>query len=198
MDHTLFNEALAFALKAHDGVSRKTRNIPFLLHPMEVAAIAATITEDSEVLAAALLHDTVEDAGVDIEEIRERFGEKVAFLVASETENKHRELLPEDSWYMRKKESLDRLKELDDRDVKILWLSDKLSNLRSFYRIYRKKKERLWEDFHQRDPKKQEWYYRTVYEYTKELSETHAYREYEELLNRMFGKENAEHDQQSV
>ncbi|MBR2067907.1 MAG: bifunctional (p)ppGpp synthetase/guanosine-3',5'-bis(diphosphate) 3'-pyrophosphohydrolase [Solobacterium sp.] len=184
----VFKEALLFAIEAHDGVTRKTNNIPFILHPMEVASIAATITEDREVLAACLLHDTVEDADVSQLEIQERFGVRVAYLVSSETENKRRDMLPEDSWQIRKEESILELSRSNDRDVKILWLSDKLSNLRAFYRSKLKKGDKMWEVFHQRDPKKHEWYYRSILEQLTELKDTLAYQEYVELIEKIFGE----------
>lgn len=189
MDQELFKSALLFAIKAHDGVTRKGNNIPFVLHPMEVATIAASMTSSQETLAAALLHDTVEDAAISLEEIRERFGDKVALLVASETENKRRDILPEESWQIRKEESLDLLKYTDNHDVKILWLADKLSNMRSFYRMYHEKGDAMWIDFHQQDPEKQGWYYKKVREYTVELEHTAAYKEYRFLINRVFGEE---------
>ena len=187
MDQQLFNEALMFAMKVHDGVSRKARNIPFILHPMEVATIVSSMVEDQEIMAAALLHDTVEDAEVSLKEIEEKFGRRVAELVASETEDKLREMLPEDSWQKRKEDSLLILKHTKDRAIKILWLADKLANMRSFYQLYLKKKDKMWEDFHQRDAKKQEWYYRTIAEYCSELSDTEAYQEYVDLINKVFG-----------
>lgn len=187
MDQQLFNDALMFALKAHDGVTRKSNNIPFILHPMEVATIIASMVEDQEIIAAGLLHDTVEDAEVSLKEIEEKFGRRVAELVASETEDKLREMLPEDSWQKRKEDSLMILKNTKDPAIKILWLADKLANMRSFYQLYLKKKENMWESFHQRDAKKQEWYYRTVAEYCSDLSNTRAYQEYMELVNRVFG-----------
>lgn len=190
MDDNLFNEALIFAQNAHKGVSRKSSNIPFILHPMEVACIASSISERQELLAAALLHDTVEDADVSLEEIKEKFGEKVAYLVETETEDKRRHLLPEDSWMIRKEESLEVLKNSDDLDVKILWLADKLSNIRSFYRLYLKKGDDLWNNFHQKDKNKQAWYYKKVYEYTSELKSSQAYEEYGVLLNKIFGGTN--------
>lgn len=186
MDQSLFNDALIFARDAHNGVTRKKSSVPFLIHPMEVATIVATISESQELLAAALLHDTVEDAEVSLEEIKERFGEKVYELVKSETEDKHRDMLPEDSWQLRKEESLEELKNSNSLEIKILWLADKLANMRSFYRAYIKKGSSLWEDYHQKDPSKQAWYYRKVLEYTNELSETMAYKELEQLVNLVF------------
>lgn len=183
---TRFDDALRFAIKAHEGVTRKNNNIPFIIHPMEVATIASTISEDEDLLIACLLHDTVEDAGVTLTEIREKFGEKVMLLVSSETENKRRELLPEDSWRIRKEESLEELRNSELREVKILWLADKLANLRSFYRTYLQKGDDMWLNFHQRDPKQQEWYFQSVANYTKELEDTLAYKEYLDLMKKLF------------
>lgn len=181
-----FDKALHFAIEAHKNVYRKSSNIPFIIHPMEVAVIASTITEDEDVLIACLLHDTVEDAGITLTQIRELFGERVMSLVAAESENKRREMLPEDSWTIRKEESLEELKNANDRNVKILWLADKLANMRSFYRLYLSKGDDMWLNFHQRDPKKQEWYYRSIAKYTSELKENLAYQEYVDLINKVF------------
>lgn len=83
-----FEQAARFALHAHEGQIRKTKPIPFILHPMEVAQIASTMTDDLDVLAAAVLHDVVEDTDCTADDILENFGERIAYLVAMETENK--------------------------------------------------------------------------------------------------------------
>ena len=134
----LFETALTFAVKAHAGAVRKGGAVPYVLHPLEVAVIAGTLTNDPEVLAAAVLHDTVEDTPATLSEIENAFGGRVARLVSSETENKRRGVPPEESWQIRKEESLRELKNASDPGTKIIWLSDKLSNMRSFYRMYRR------------------------------------------------------------
>lgn len=182
----LFETALAFAVKAHAGAVRKGGAVPYILHPLEVAVIAGTLTNDPEVLAAAALHDTVEDTPATLAGIESAFGGRVARLVASETEDKRPGVPPEESWQIRKEESLRELKNAPDPGVKIIWLSDKLSNMRSFYRMYRREGAKLWERFHQSDPAKQAWYYRTVAEYTGELSGTDAWREYADLTEKVF------------
>ena len=73
--------AVAFAAYAHDGQFRKGGALPYIVHPMETAAIAATMTNDPEVLAAAVLHDVVEDCGITESELRVKFGRRVAMLV---------------------------------------------------------------------------------------------------------------------
>ncbi len=183
---SLFDEALSFAAEAHKGMYRKEDKIPYILHPMEAAVIAGTMTEDTEIIAAALLHDTVEDTSVTLDEIKEKFGERVARLVECETENKREELPPGETWQIRKEESLAKLRNTDDLGVKIVWLSDKLSNMRSFYRKYEKCGDSLWQSFNQKDKNKQFWYYDTIAELLADLREYAAWREYEWLVKKVF------------
>ena len=183
---TNFEEAIEFAVKAHSGMYRKRESTPYILHPFEVATIAGTLTSDEEVLAAAILHDTVEDTDATIEEIEKKFGSRVAALVASETEDKRPGIPPEKSWRIRKEESLLNLRNATDPGVKILWLSDKLSNVRSFYRGFRISGHKIWESFHQKDVAQQAWYYRTVEELTDELKNTNVWQEYQQYVSLIF------------
>lgn len=182
----MVDEALIFATKVHAGQVRKIGEIPYILHPCEVASIIATMTNDCETIAAGLLHDTIEDCGVDGVLIREKFGTRVYNLVQSETEDKMISRSASETWKERKEASLAVLKLTKDENVKILWLADKLSNMRSFYRLYLQQGHHMWEGFNQKDSKQQEWYYRTIAKYLESLSHTTAYKEYIELVNRVF------------
>lgn len=184
-----FNEAIAFATQAHAGQIRKMANTPYILHPMEVASIIATMTADEDVMIAGLLHDTIEDCDVDPRVIKDKFGARVSALVQSETEDRLSKKPPALTWRARKEESLLMLENTKDRDVKILWLGDKLSNIRSFYREHLKHGDAIFESLHQKDPKVQGWYYKTIAKLLSELSEYAAYTEYTELVERVFGKE---------
>ena len=184
----LLDEAIRFAARAHAGQVRKMANTPYILHPMEVAVIISTMTDDENVMAAGLLHDTVEDCDVDPKEIKARFGARVAALVQSETEDKLSQRPPADTWMERKEESLLMLRHTKDRDVKILWLADKLSNIRSFYREHQKNGDAMWQNLHQKDPAMQGWYYKTIAEDISELRDTAAYQEYVDLVRRIFGE----------
>lgn len=186
---SLFEKAIIFAAEKHGGSVRKINSAPYILHPIEAALIASRITFDDEVLAAVVLHDTVEDAGVSPDELLELFGERVALLVASETEDKRPGVPRNESWRTRKEESLEKLKNASDPGVKILWLSDKLSNMRGLYRASREFGPRVWEHFNQRDPAQHEWYYRTAAKYMSGLEDTEPYREYVSLIEAVFGKE---------
>ena len=183
------NEGIAFAAQCHQGQMRKMANTPYILHPMEVAAIIGTMTDSEDVMIAGLLHDTIEDCNADPREIRERFGPRVSALVQSETEDKLSDRPPAETWKERKEESLLMLQHTKDRDVKILWLADKLSNIRSFYREYQKQGDGVWQGLHQKDPAMQGWYYKTIAAYLSDLQDTAAYREYVQLVEAVFGKE---------
>ena len=183
----LVSEAIAFAVKAHDGMRRKKSNAPYILHPMEAAVIVGTMTDDQNLIAAAALHDVVEDAGISIEEIEEKFGKRVRELVESETEDKRADLPPSETWRIRKEESLMFLKNTDDIGVLMVWLGDKLANMRSLYRDFKVEGNDMWQRFNQKDVKQQAWYYRSIVEYTKRLSDTSAWLEYKKLTELVFG-----------
>ncbi len=183
---SMFEEAICFAVEAHCGQVRKGETVPYIVHPMEVAAICATITADPEVLAAAVLHDTVEDTDTTPEEIERRFGRRVAALVASETEDKRVDLPPDETWRIRKEESLEDLKNATDPGVKILWLGDKLANIRSFRRRQTRCGDELWEIFNQKNPGQQAWYYRNIVGLLRELENTDAWRELNDDVEYLF------------
>ena len=178
-------EAAVFAARAHDGQVRKGSGIPYILHPMEVASIVSTLTDDEEVIAAALLHDTIEDTAVTEEEIRALFGDRVASLVAHETEDKLRTRSKEETWLTRKRESLKRLSESDDVNVLYLWIGDKLSNLRAMRREC--DGPRFFERFNQKDPAMHAWYYRNILRLLEPIRDTDAYREAASLTESLFG-----------
>lgn len=78
--------ALEFATAAHAGLVRKYTDEPYIGHPIAVADIVATVTDDPEVIAAAYLHDVVEDTDVTIDDIELMFGPRVARLVDDVTD----------------------------------------------------------------------------------------------------------------
>ena len=186
----LVSEAIAFAVKAHDGMRRKKSEVPYILHPMEAAVIVGTMTADQDVIAAAVLHDVAEDAGITIEEIEERFGKRVRKLVESETEDKRADLPPAATWRIRKEESLAVLKNTDDIAVLMVWLGDKLANMRAIYRDFKVEGEAMWQRFNQKDVAEQAWYYRSIVTLTERLSDTSAWIEYKTLTDLVFEKEN--------
>lgn len=186
----LVSEAIIFAVKAHDGMRRKKNKSPYILHPMEASVIVSTMTDDQEVIAAAALHDVVEDAGIKMETIEEIFGSRVRELVESETEDKRADRPPMETWKIRKEESLLVLKNTENLDVLRVWLGDKLANMRSLYREWKIEGDAMWNNFNQKDPEMQAWYYCTIAELTSRLSETSAWIEYKALTDIVFKKGN--------
>lgn len=180
-------EAICFAAAAFDGMERKVDKQPAVLHSLEAASITQTVTDEKEAVIAAVLHDTVEDAGVKIGEIIERFGERVAELVLSETENKRVNQKPSDTWRERKEESIAVLRQTEDAGARALYLGDKLSNMRSLNRSFEKYGNELWKQFNQKNPAEHKWYYTAIAEALVSLSETNAYREYVALIDKVFG-----------
>ncbi len=132
------HEAICLIATAFEGQTRKCESYPAVFHSLEAGYIAQTLTEDEDVVVATLLHDTVEDAGYTLTEIEARFGARVAQLVKGESENKRETENPVDTWQIRKQESIDIIKHTEDKGLKILFLADKLSNMRSLYRGKRK------------------------------------------------------------
>ena len=184
----LVSEAIVFAVKAHDGMRRKKGNSPYILHPMEAAVIVGTMTDDQSLIAAAALHDVVEDADISMEEIEERFGARVRELVQSETEDKRADLPPTETWRVRKEESLTVLKNTEDIGVLMVWLGDKLANMRAIYRDFKVEGNAMWQRFNQKDVAEQAWYYRSIASLTERLSDTSAWLEYKTLTELVFEK----------
>ena len=184
----LVSEAIVFAVKAHDGMRRKKSDSPYILHPMEAAVIVGTLTDDQNLIAAAALHDVVEDAEITIQEIEEKFGRRVRELVESETEDKRADLPPESTWRIRKEESLEVIKNTEDIGVLMVWLGDKLANMRAIYRDFKTEGVQMWQRFNQKDANEQAWYYRSIVRMTARLSDTSAWLEYKTLTELVFGK----------
>lgn len=178
----MIDEAREFAAKAHEGQFRKGTKRPYIVHPVEVAEIVGTMTQDEEVICAALLHDTIEDcAGVSEEILRSRFGERVALLVAGESEDKSK------PWEVRKSTTIRHLKHAP-RELQMIGLADKLSNMRDIDRDYPIFGESLWMRFRMQSKNAIGWYYKGIREALQEDFEgVDAFEEYCGLVEKHFG-----------
>lgn len=187
IDSSLLDKAIVFAAKAHKDTERRGKGFPYIAHPLEAMAIVATMTSDQELLAAACLHDVIEDTEVTYEEIEKEFGKRVADLVNAESDVVIENMSQADSWVTRKKIAMERLAHAS-RDVQIVAMGDKLSNMRAMHHDYKDIGEDLWLRFHVTDPKLHEWHYRGLAEALKNLSDTEAYKEFVFLIEETFGK----------
>ena len=185
----LLDRAIIFAVKAHSGSMRKGTKTPYILHPMEVAAIVAGITDQEIVIAAAVLHDVLEDTPTTQEQLRAEFGDDVLALVEAESENKREDRPATETWRLRKQETLDALRSESRFDVKAIALGDKLSNIRAMYRDHMRIGDDLWGRFNQKDPEAHAWYYRGIAAATEELQAYPAWQEYSWLVTDLFGTE---------
>ena len=181
MDSSFVDKAIIFATNAHKNTERRGKAFPYIIHPLEAMAIVATITNDPELLAAAVLHDTVEDTDVTVEQIRKEFGDRIANIVDNESVMDDGVI----SWKERKQTSIDHVKN-SSLDSKIVALGDKLSNIRAMYNDYQDIGDKLWDRFHCNDKKEIGWYYKTLGEALSELKDTHAYKEYMYLVKKVF------------
>lgn len=152
---TIVFKAIEFAAKAHSGQYRKGTKIPYIVHPLGVGRTLIECGCPDEVVAAGILHDTVEDTHTTLADIEREFGKKVAELVkgASEPDKS-------DTWENRKEHTIEFLK---TAPVEMLMVScaDKLDNITAIRIDYQKLGEKLWSRFN-RSKDKQKWYYESL------------------------------------
>jgi (p)ppGpp synthase/HD superfamily hydrolase len=154
-----FEEAFVFAARLHINQKRKTTQIPYISHLLSVAALVLEDGGDEDQAIAGLLHDAVEDQGgkATLEEIRKRFGERVAFIVESCSDAYE---IPKPPWRERKEEYLAHLKNAP-ADVRRVSLADKLHNARSILASLQKEGETVWDRFNG-GQEGSLWYYRSL------------------------------------
>ena len=184
----MIDQAIRFAALAHKGMVRKGNGQPYIFHPLEVLNLVSLMTLDEDVLCGAILHDTVEDTDANIEDIKEQFNERVAKLVAYESEDKKGNVNKAATWKQRKQEALNTISNLDDVGAKMICLADKVSNLRSFHLGLLEKGEEFWDVFNQKDPKMHYWYYSELAKALSELKDYGVYKEYCFLIDTIFNK----------
>lgn len=184
-DNELLNAAISYATECHKDGVRKGTNMNYIVHPLEVMHILFLMGADKKLMAAGVLHDTVEDTDATLKDIKARFGEFVAELVKSHTEQ-HKE------WEWEKRKITAMTSELTaSRAEKLLVLADKLANIRAIHRDYESLGEELWGRFN-RGKDQQAWYYHSSANALRSLADDTAakefYDEYVELVHATFGE----------
>ena len=150
-------KAKLFAIKAHKGQIRKSdKEKPMIIHPINVANILSEYGYDDNVVAAAYLHDVIEDTKYTKEDLLKEFNEDIVSLVLGATEE-DKSL----SWEERKTITIDKVKDLDLRH-KVVVCADKISNLEDMRIIFEVNGKRDFSAF-KRGFDKQKWYYTEVY-----------------------------------
>ena len=179
----MISMAIEVALKAHQNQFRKGTEIPYITHPIAVGIILAKAGCSDEVIAAGILHDTVEDTPIALDQLRDTFGDKVAKIVKGASE-------PDKSlpWEERKQHTLNFLK-LASQEVRFVALADKLDNIRAIAADYKKQGEKLWDRF-RRGKELQKWYYQGLLDVLQDDSADASYKalygQFEQFVTEVF------------
>jgi (p)ppGpp synthase/HD superfamily hydrolase len=120
----LIRAAFEWAAQLHSTQLRDVDRAPFILHPLEVAALLVSRAYDEEVVAAALLHDVVEKSDAGVEDVRERFGERIAHIVAAMSED------PRLDDYHERKAALRASVAAGGPDAHVVYAADKIAKAR--------------------------------------------------------------------
>ncbi|HUP27065.1 MAG TPA: HD domain-containing protein [Chloroflexia bacterium] len=149
----MIEEAIELAARAHRGQLRKASDLPYISHPYAVGMLLARAGCPEEMVAAGILHDTVEDTQVTLEDIRTAFGPGVAAIVEGCSESDKSA-----GWEERKKHTLAYLRTAP-WEVRVVSCADKLHNVRTIIKARKELGEQVWQRF-KRGRQEQEWYYR--------------------------------------
>jgi len=174
-----FEEALLYAARLHVHQKRKATQIPYISHLLSVAALVLEDGGDEDQAIAGLLHDAVEDQGghQTLEEVRQRFGNQVAFIVESCSDAFD---APKPPWRERKENYLDHLRNAPP-EVRRVSLADKVHNARSILDSLQKDGNKVWDRFNGgRDGTL--WYYQSLVQVFKETGNDFMTHELENII----------------
>lgn len=184
-------KAFEFAFIKHQGSKRKGSNIPYIVHPVEVAITLMKNGASEDLIIAGFLHDLIEDENVTYNEIQELFDEKVADLVKlvsepEELKNAHKD--PKVTWKQRKMSTIDKISRTT-REGKMLSCTDKLVNIREMVNDFQFVGEKLWSRFNAVKTE-QEWYYRSMCKVFSsepmDISESLIYKQFKNYVDQLF------------
>lgn len=154
-----FQDALIYAAKLHARQIRKGSQVPYVAHLMGVSSVALEYGADEDEAIAALLHDAIEDQGGPEaeEDIRKRFGDRVAAIVEGCTDA---DVKPKPAWRRRKEAYIAHIKDASP-SIHLVSCADKLHNARAILKDYRIHGDGLWERF-KGGKDGTLWYYRSL------------------------------------
>jgi (p)ppGpp synthase/HD superfamily hydrolase len=160
-----FGEALAYAAGLHSNQHRKADGSPYVSHLLAVASIVLEHGADEDEAIAALLHDGPEDQGgrTTLDDIRQRFGERVAHIVAGCCDTMES---PKPAWRPRKEAFIESMRTADPSVQRVV-MADKLHNIRSIIRQYRLQGDAIW-DYFREGREGSVWYHAAMVDALKE------------------------------
>ncbi|MCX6751562.1 MAG: HD domain-containing protein [Candidatus Nomurabacteria bacterium] len=179
-------KALCFAAQKHDGQYRKGDSIPYIVHPIQVAFGVSKYTNDQEIIAAALLHDVLEDCvNVSVHLLRKEFGNRTALMV---NELSYKKTKKKKTWKERKKIYLSKIKRAS-KDALIIVAVDKMCNLELYIDILKKENNII--SLFKGTPSEYFWYYKKIEEILKSKfgSGSRIVKDYNKIL-KLLEKEN--------
>lgn len=192
VESNLVNKSRELAINAHEGQFRKVNRIPFFKHVEEVAELVASVTDDEVLISVGYLHDVVEDTNITLSQLSKIIqNDKVVHFVDLESEDKREYMSSEDSWKIRKEEQITHFRNLSesDKDVLIVALADKVSNLRSLADTKIEYGDKMWNFFNNKEPMEHKWYYSSFLDIIKDSKYGDSYlcREMEDLIKEIWG-----------
>ncbi|KMY53331.1 hypothetical protein AC623_04435 [Bacillus sp. FJAT-27231] len=176
----LIEKAINFAATAHKGQVRKVADIPYIAHPFAVGMMLQKAGCADEVIAAGILHDTLEDTEATYDQLVTEFGRQTADIVQAASE--HDKSL---SWEERKRATIEALPFVTKEALQVI-VCDKLHNIRSIYESVETEGAKAWEHFNQ-GKSNQHWYYSNILKQLKaRRGEFKLIRDLESEVNRLF------------
>lgn len=177
-------KALQVASKVHRKQCRKNTDIPYITHPVAVGMLLMKAGYGEDLIAAGILHDTVEDTALTLADIEREFGPEIAEIVEGCSEpNKS---LP---WKVRKEHTIAFLKTAK-ADIRVVACADKLHNIRSIIKDYEQLGDLIWDRFNA-GKEDQEWYYINIVKSLGEQSTFPLLNELETEVELLFKNDSA-------
>lgn len=173
--------ALCFATNAHTGQFRKSTQIPYIVHPIDVMQRLIKCGASTDAIVAGILHDTLEDTPTSADDLRTVFGNRITDLVIGASE-------PDKSlsWPERKQHTIDALRETSDIEQLLVICADKLSNVSSIAADFQTCGTAVWSRFN-RGYADQKWYYMSLAEiFAKHAKENALFAEYVATATSLF------------
>lgn len=174
---SIVRRALRIAVVAHEGQTRKGDGSPLIIHPVSVGLKLVEHNFSEKVIAAAFVHDVLEDTDFSAELLRAELGDEVFAIVKAVTND--------DSliWEEKKKKYIETVR-TGPEGSKAVSVADKIDNLESLMRAYREQGPDVWKKFN-RGREQKIWFEEEVLKMLKDTWEHPLITEYEGLLRRL-------------